>query len=501
MGYNFVSNIMELMDWLNTNNDTFTIPEMLEKLDIKVNNTNKNFCIKFIEYNQLAYNLHLTHSPNWVSRAAVFRGVLFAVKPTAFELGRGIFIPGSRFFPYINHLLGNINLQFHYKEKRLDMVIVPLTFAEVQKYYYLWHKDTILDELQLLTPYNTIRDISTITDDDIFYVPAFDIKKYYKAYHITQEDQIVFKVEDWWMKGVSIYSKSIAKRPPKYEEDWIARFKRALPFSLSMRQTENNSICDVLAYMLYAGNDIFLRSEYYMPLQSYIQDLGILDDVRLGVKDLRWTHDGPIITTKEWFHYVLDFRYLVARSNTFEYFFANIGSPITEDMIKIFIYDFIEQNYLNVEEEPELYKKKCIDAFIDEFFYRDIYKSYHKKIRAVMAQKYKKYLNRYEPFKNKDLMSIAVTMFNLFRRIYASLSYLQELNVTPSDIDSNISIVINQMTMDMEISIRNMGELLDGKKKDKKEYLMNSVRDLAQRFDFIVENTEEFILSKYGKKH
>jgi len=492
---------MELMEWLNNRKDTFTIPEMLEELNIKITNINKNFCIKFIEYNQLAYSVHLTQGPNWVSRATVFRGTLFAVKPTTFELEKKILIPGSRFSPYINHLLGNINLQVHYNHKRLDMLLVPLKWSEVKKYYYLWHQDAILDELQFLTPYNMTQDNHCIEDDNVFYVPAFDARKYYKTYNVTLGDQIIFKVEDWWMKGISLYSSTVAKRPPKYEKDWIARFKRALPFSLSLRQTENNSICDVLAYMLYAGNDIFLRSDYYMPLQDYVQERGILSDVRIGVKELRWEEDVPIITSKEWFHYILDFRYLVSRENTFEYFLANLGSPITEDMIKIFIFNFIEQNYLKIEEEPEVYQKKCIDSFVDEFFYRDIYDAYRKRIRSMMMQKYKKYLNRYEPFKNKDIMSTSFRMFDLFRRIYASLSYLQELNVTPSDMDPNISIVINQMTMDMEISIRNMGELLNNKKKDKKDFLISSVENLADRFDIIVENTEDFILSKYGRRH
>ena len=500
MSYNFVSNIMEIMEWLNNRDDTFTIPEMLEELDIKITNINKNFCIKFIEYNQLAYSLNLTQGPNWVSRATVFRGVHFAVKPTAFELERKLFIPGSRLFPYINHLLGNINLQLHYNHKRLNMILIPLKWSEIKKYYYLWHQEAILDELQFITPYNTIQDNHSIGDDDIFYIPAFDAKKYYKAHNVTLEDQIILKVEDWWMKGVSLYSSTIAKRPPKYEEDWIARFNRALPFSLSLRQTENNSICDVLAYMLYAGNDIFLRSEYYMPLQDYVQEQNNLSDVRIGVKDLRWEKDGPIITSKEWFHHILDFRYLIARNNTFECFLANLGSPITEDMIKIFIFDFIEQNYLKIQEEPEVYQEKCIDAFINEFFFRKVYNDYHKRIRSMIMQKYKKYLNKYEPFKNKDITSTSFRMFALFRRLYTSLAYLQELNVSPSDIDPNISIVINQMAMDMEISIRNMGELLDNKKKDRKDYLKNSVENLADRFDIIVENTEDFVLSKYGRR-
>ncbi len=497
------SDVVEILPfvvkWLYTRKDKFKIVDLFEEFGIAYTKEGADLCSAFINFNSLAFKLGI-NTPYWIGKDVFFTDKVFAIKPTQYELGNGLLIPGSRFDPYLNNLFEHMDISLLFNEKELYTKLVALPFSEIKKYYYLYSEEAILSKLASSPMNKQIEEGErNVKPDDFFYIPAYNIRQIYQNWNFREDEQLIFKISSWAARAVEFYSKTKDAPPINYKKDWIANFEKALPVALLEVATEYTDIANVLSSTLFLGRDVLLNSDYCLPLQDYLLENDRLVEISVGLKDVKWpkTHTYP--SRKEWFGYVLNLFYIVNRRSVDEQFFISIHSPMTEAIMQIFVYSFIDNNYIRISQNTKKYRKECIDAFIKDFFSAEKYKEHIKKISHIMGKKYSKYIKQYNPFKKKEELALAFAMFSLFRRVYASIAILEKSTIMPFDIQYDISIIIIQMVMEMDNSLFNLKQILDGRPfPNTKEFLVVT-KDLIERFSFITTGFEEFVLSHFKK--
>ena len=186
-----ILSILDIMEWLD-HHSVFTINRLFADLGIKNTKLNKEFCEMVLDYNKIAYR---TEAPDiWRSRAKCFNNIRFSITLTELEHKKEILIPGSRFVPYTNHFFRYRHINIKYKGKHLKPKLIPLTFKEIKEYYYLCPERELLSIIEDFDVHNTVLQEDLVDDEDMFYVPAYSISKFYADFCLTNEYQIVFKV-------------------------------------------------------------------------------------------------------------------------------------------------------------------------------------------------------------------------------------------------------------------------------------------------------------------
>lgn len=493
-----IAKVLDFLSWLYLCDDIYTIKNVLDHLDIKYTDENVKWCEKFLEYNQLAYKLNNGYFKYWINRKTVFDQQLFSIKPTAFEIKKGLFIPGTRCEPYINNFFRESPLKLIFHEEVIERTLILIPLKEIRKYYYMISDENLFEELGTFSPLNTMSIEDEISEKELFYIPSYDIKKYYKDFSFTEEDQIVFKVSSWENKDVQLYSKMRHTMPDSYQEQWEIEFKKNFTEGLSYCQAEKDRIIDVVSYALCLGRDLFFNQGYLIPVQEYLEKKQMLEDLRVGVLDVKWAKDNNSLPVEDWFHYIMEVYYIVKLENNEERFFCSLNTPINSAIIEIYVYDFIERNYIKLKESDQPYCDICAFQFIEEFFPNEKYEKYYKKISSIIKRNYKRYLTKYEPFKEREELDLGFGIFSLFKRVYAIVEYLKKIKITPHKLDPDICAIINQMTKDMSDAMDKIKMVLHGKAELEK--VKEGIFLLTERLIEVVKIVEDFISFEFGNR-
>lgn len=496
---NVVSRLLDILEWVTKSKTKFIIADMLDECGVSVTQKNIDFCAEFLEYNYVAFNM-MPASLYWIGKDALFNETTFTLQPTKFEIEKGVLIPGSRFDPYICGLLEEVDLELSYAKKMLYTKLVEVPYSEIKKYYYFWTNEEILDKLSSVSIYNKLtpeEEEEEIDENRLFFVPSFNLKVIYKIMDFQEGQCLIFRISDLTYKKIDLISKTHASSHSAYKLMGITNFEKYLKLAIKDKATESSAIEDVLSYMMFLGKEEFLYNDYCPPLQDYILGQDILEEVILGVKTAKWIKGAKFLSHKTWFNYIMDVHSVLQKKNSDEYFFVSIYSPITEAMIQIFIYSFLEQNYIKASESPSEYRDKCVNSFLSEFFNSEKYAVFHKKISNILYRKYDKYAPRYNPFKKREEMSVAFSMFDIFRRVYALIAKLENINVGPRDIEYHIATVIFQMTKEMETALFGIKKLLDRKELPESARFILLMNRLIEKFSFIYDNFEVFVFSHF----
>ena len=499
MAQDVVSSLIPFVYWIRTNTETFFLNKMMEDLGVTLTEQSVAFLKRVIEYNHMAYTVGSELSDEWQARSVFCLSVSFAFTPTELEIENKIIVQGSRFDPYISNLANAMIPKIVYGNEFLEPCLISLPLSEIKRYYYLYSKDELMDHLSSVES-NKDHNFSEDTDDDCcYYVPCFDMTNCYTDDVFGKDTKLVFKVEEFERKTIRFVKKTNKKLSKKYIEEWTEEFRNLFYESLGTHQVDCSTIADIVANTLFMGREGVLGKNFLLSPQEYLQEHDLLEDVRTGVKCARWVKDVPFCTYNFWFHYVLNFRYLVFRANADENFFASIYSPMTDSMLCFFVLEFAENNYLAVSQDDGECKGKCIKACINDFFNLERYKPYHKKIATIVGKKYKKYAKCYNPFNKSREVETAIAMVKVFRRMVLTVSHLQRMDVGPQDLPSDISIVLQQMAQDIDYAAKNVMNLIQKQNMPDKDKTTGAIRDLTEKFGLIMDETEQFVFSRYGR--
>ena len=493
-----IISILDIMEWLD-HHLVFSIKQLLSDLDIKNTKLNREFCEMVLYHNKVAYRV--LDSDIWKSRANCFNNNLFSITLTELEHKKEILIPGSRFTPYTNHFFRYRQMNVEYKGKRLKEKLLPLTFKEIKEYYYLCSEHELLSILENISIDNEVFQEDLVDDDDIFYVPAYNIKQFYHDVCLTEEDQIVLKVIDWGHVSLELFDKTSHAVGKVYKKKWATKFDEKLREAILARPSENYLIEDAIAFMVSQDPTLLFHHKYFISLENHLKDSKLLENIDFGVKDKVWLKNAPIILANEWFNYVYGIPNILQVLNVDDDFLCTIGSPMSLQTIKLAIYSFLDENYVKLNDEPESdVENECLKSILKEFFSEEKYRIHDKKLLAMIKKEYKKDVKKFNPFKNREILELSFSVFQLFRRMFAIVSYSEEKKLLPDKIDFTVVIMLNQFAEDVNPLLKMSEQLLNSENEEnsmeqqRKKKEISLVRD---KFNSFLNNVEEYMFSSF----
>ena len=489
--------ILDIMEWLD-NHFLFTIKDLFKDLGIRNTKLNREFCEMVFQYNKIAYRVGDTNV--WKSRANCFNSGKFSITLTELEHKKKIFIPGSRFAPYTNHFFRYKHANIKYNGKHLKAKSLPLTLKEIKEYYYLCPERELLSMLEFIDINNTVVNEELVEDDEIFYVPTYNISQIYSDLSLTEEDQLVFKIVDWGHVELEIIAKTPRAVGKIYKKKWEAKFDEKLKKTVLSRPSENYSIEDVIASMVNSEPPLFFHDKYFISLEDHLKEAGLLETIDFGVKDKVWVKDSPIVIADIWFSYVYGIPNMLQVSNAEDDFLCTMGSSISLNIIRFAILEFLDDNYVKLNDKPEEVKNECVNSIFKEFFSWEKYKIHEKKVLKIIKKEYQKHVKKFNPFKDRDVLDLGLTVFQLFRRMFNIVSFAEEKKLLPDKMDFTVVIMLNQFAEDVSPFLRMTGELFDTTKDETTIEVKNKKKEITvvrDKFSSFLDNVEDYIFSTF----
>lgn len=492
-----ILSILDIMEWLD-HHSAFTMKRLFADLGIKNTKLNREFCEMVLDYNKIAYRAGVKDI--WRSRSKCFNNIRFSITLTELEHKKEILIPGSRFVPYTNHFFRYRHINIKYKGKHLKPKLIPLTFKEIKEYYYLCPERELLSIIEDFDVHNTVLQEDLVDDEDMFYVPAYSISKFYADFCLTNEYQIVFKVVEWGHVEVELVGKSPCSVGKIYKKRWATNFDEKLKETVVSRPSENYLVEDVIASMLNSYPTLFIHDKYFISLENHLKESGLLETIDFGVRDKLWIKDVPIVIQNEWFDYVYGVPNMLQVSNEDDDFLCTIGSPMSLNLIKLAAYGFLDEKYLELNEKSKEVENECVEFIFNEFFSWEKFRLHDKKLLKIIRKECKRHIKKFNPFKNRDVIELAITVFQLFERMFAIVSFAEEKKLLPDKMDFNVSIMLNQFAEDLMPLLKMAGELLDStrdKITDEDSQKKKEVSLVRDKFSSFLDNVEEYVFSTF----
>lgn len=489
--------ILDIMEWLD-NHFLFTIKDLFTDLGIRNTKLNKEFCEMVFQYNKIAYREG--DSDVWKSRANCFNNRKFSVTLTELEYRKKILVPGSRFVPYTNHFFRYRHANIKYNGENLKAKSLPMTFKEIKEYYYLCSERELLSMLELIDANNVVVQDELVEDDEIFYVPTYNISEIYSDLSLTEKDQLVFKILEWGHVELEVIAKTSSAVGKIYKKKWGAEFDEKLKETAISRPSENYLIEDVIASIIASNSSLLFHDKYIFSLEEHLKESGLLETINFGVKDKMWVKDSPIVVADIWFSYVYGIPHMLQILNSEDDFFCTIGSPMSLNIIRFAILEFLDDNYVKLNDKPEEVKKDCVNSVFKEFFSWKKYKIHEKKILTIIKKEYQRHAERFNPFKDRDMLDLALAIFQLFRRMFTIISFAEEKKLLPDKMDFTIVIMLNQFAEDVNPFLRVTGELFDSIKDEAKIEIKRKKKEISivrDKFSSFLDNVEDHIFSTF----
>ncbi|MGP1438182.1 MAG: hypothetical protein ACTTKH_03825 [Treponema sp.] len=480
------------MEWLDRHY-VFSIKQLFDDLEIRNTKLNREFCENIFYHNKIAYNIE--GKDLWMSRANLFNNKCFSVTLTELEHKKKILIPGSRFIPYTNHFFKYRQMHIEYHGKRIKQKPIGIPFKELKEYYYLCSEKELLSILESFSMNNVVLPDEFVNDNDIFYVPAYNISPFYNDMSFTDEDQIVLKVLDWGHVKLDLVTKTPNTIDKKYKTKWETEFKLLLRQAVVEHISENYLIEDIIAFMVFLKPELFFNDECFVSVENSIKDMDIIESIDFGVKNRLWVKEAPIILSNEWFHYVYGIPNVLQVLNKEDDFLCTIGSPVTMNIIRVAVYKFLDENYMKLDDDGA--EMECVDIILHEFFRAKKWVSHHKKLTTMIKKEYQRYVEQYSPFKNREGILLAFALFQLFSRMFFIVSYIDDKRLLPDKIEISIVIMLNQFAEDLTPLIKMMAEFLYDEHDVNINQKKREIDMLCEKFSSFLDNIEEYIFSSF----
>lgn len=129
-----------------------------------------------------------------------FRGTMFKVTPTAFEIEKNVLLPGAGFIPFCNsdEIFTDEFVIKAENGKKLSPVPVSTRFSRIAPAYMMLGNSGIIDYLSAESEENRLalfgaRDLMCVDVN----LTAFDVGEFYRENHFMDGDSILVTVEDW----------------------------------------------------------------------------------------------------------------------------------------------------------------------------------------------------------------------------------------------------------------------------------------------------------------
>lgn len=455
----------------------------LRKLGIR---TDVEECEFFLDTNSDVFALT---NGLYITRAGVFTGKYFSIKPTKKELAEGVFVAGHRCMPFVDPDELPQMLHFFYKNKELPRKVMEFDSATAESFFFLAGEE-FSPQFIVADPANErmiISDAESILPP-IVNLTCVDISELINDVGFKNGDRLLCRVVDWDANIIEIVpvTRTVQTGGMRMRQEDLDRqqWHKNLE-DILLEQFGRMGPCSSIEEQLALA---FLENSY----ELCIPECGSVEECIIQSESVGLEQYG--IETRLW-RYGED----VPAIGSWNNFKQNEEMPVEfeYDSTDFIITDFLIDSFVKNEFAHKRFDVENIVAKIlpDDY---DLSEEEFAKLKERIARRYKMAEDNYNSFADFSLVAVREQALELYIKV-ASLvykidsskadlkAYPQQELVTISQIYSHIMRILEHIELNPDSAM------------EEKEELLMSIDGMSYNFDCIYDQIIDII--RETKKH
>ncbi len=434
--------ISEIKTFLKIHRTWFLITDLLEFLSLYDKKSFRKKVSDILIGHGLAYVIPADENgfEMWIGRGAFFSGKIFPVQISDLEKEDGIFIPGSRFLPFLKPDNYSQDIKIFYRGKEVTKKNVFLPFERISNFYFLYTENDISHILCDSDEEN--KAILARFDEGFepnanFKFNVWDFSEIYLNRGFSERLTFFIKILNWEKGEFEIVDGIYPDISNTKIEFWFDIFENAVKNSMNILHI-NSPTQEILAFAYFMCGDIIFDLNA-APMELFFEKRNIFAVVPYGIEEKFWIVGEPIPIPREWFEYP---------NNSFsknEMFFKKIKMPITDTVIKGLILSFLSENYIQRSDESlkEKFLNETSEMLIPEYISnREINL---EKCKYILSENYGYYSITYNPFTDSVFREVRSSLVYLYKKLLVFLNELRSQNTEPADFKNQSAVIIHQI--------------------------------------------------------
>lgn len=428
----------EINLFLQNAGEFFTLKELKKSIGLKKidDNVLGAFLISF----SLAYYIPDPDSSDgtWAGKHCFFSGKEFPVQISCMERETGMFIPGSRFLPFLPSDKYAHDIKFFYEGKEIPKRKLYLTFDRISSFYFLYTENDISHVL--CEDYEENVDVFSgfsegFPPDSKFAVSFWDFSSVFDQFGFESPIRFFVRVKDWSNAEFEVLN----EKPLISEEDisvWFRIFETSVKTALQILPMDS-STQEIVSFAYFLGESIIF-SKKAAPLELFFEKKDVFGIVPYGIEEKFWLLNEPIKNPDRWFDYPVI-------EDAMAVFFESINRPVTGGMIKCFVLNFLSLHYMErFDEEIKLrFINEGLSLFIPKFM--PDYKNISLTCKNYLNAYYDIEMKRYNPFKEDAAKDLRSALVYFYKNLLLFFNEIAERRLKTSDFDGQSPLMMYQI--------------------------------------------------------
>ncbi|UTY28550.1 hypothetical protein [Treponema putidum] len=428
----------EINLFLQNGGEAFTLQELKNSIGLK--KVDDELLGTFLISTSLAYFFPDPdfESGIWISRHGFFTGKEFPIQISNTESKMKIFIPGSRFLPFLPANKFAHEVKLFYEGKEIPKKKVHLSFERISSFYFLYAENDISNVL--CEDYKKNIDIfsrmnNNFNSESSFAISAWDFSEVFDEFSFDYPMRFFVRIKDWSNAEFEILKK---KSEIKEDDilDWFKLFETAVRASLKILPMDSGTQ-EIMSFAYFLGDDV-LFNKNAAPMELFFEKKDVFGIVPYGIEEKFYVLDEPIKNPEIWFDYPL-------AENETDNFFASINRPVTAAVIKCFTLDFLSSHYMErFDDETKLrFMDETLSLFIPKFM--PDYKSISSMCKKYLEAYYDTGVKYYNPFKDVGSTDLCSDLVGFYKNLIIFFNEIAERRLKTSDFDGQSPLMIYQI--------------------------------------------------------
>jgi len=374
----------------------------------------------------------------WISKHGFFTDREFCVQISDTENEMGIFIPGSRFLPFLPADKYAHEAKLFYEGKEIPKKKIYLSFDRISSFYFLYTESDLSNVLcedyeENVETFSRLHD--SFNPEAHFAVSAWDFSEVFNECCFNYPRRFFVRIKDWSNAEFEILKESYEL----LEDDisnWFDLFETAVRSSLKILPMDS-AAQEILSFAYFLAEDA-LFNKNAAPMELFFEKNDIFGVVPYGIEEKFWVLDEPIKNPESWF----DYPYNESKEGNF---FYSIKRPVTEAVIDCFVLNFLSENYMARfdDEVKGLFIKETLDLFIPKFI--SDYKTASSKCKTYLEKHYDYWVNLYNPFQDDTSKELRSDLTAFYTNLVLLFNEIDEKKLKTSDFDGQSALMIYQI--------------------------------------------------------
>lgn len=275
----------------------------------------------------------------YLTRAGCFTGRFFSIKPTKYEIEKGILVPGDRCMPFVDPQMLPNELSFTFNGTVIPLCTGEYNTSELLNHYILFGEEYSPQYLAL-DPCNADEDYSI----NGFELPSkmkltvLDMKLLYETWNFQYGDRLILYVCDW-DKGIISLSPNLIRKENPFEQtsseekrkNWYKLFEKCL-----LDVFDNSGPCGSMEEQLseaFLADIPGLTGVYCGSVEEFLAQTDRIAIIEYGVESRLWKNDSEIPAAGGWVEEIDDSNVMAGT------LYGVFGLPMPDYIVEAFILD------------------------------------------------------------------------------------------------------------------------------------------------------------------